>query len=75
MALIAFVVLPIAFFPVVEFGRRVRRISTGWQEAMADLNSFLHETFAGNKIVKAFGMESYEKKLFFDKTLDCSNSR
>ena len=37
---------------------------------MADLNSFLHETFAGNKIVKAFGMESYEKKRFFDKTLD-----
>jgi len=70
MALFAFVVLPIAFFPVVEFGRRVRRISTGCQEAMADLNSFLHETLAGNKIVKAFGMESYEKKRFFNKTLD-----
>jgi subfamily B ATP-binding cassette protein MsbA len=70
MALVAFIVLPIAFFPVVEFGRRVRRISTGCQEAMADLNSFLHETFAGNKIVKAFGMESYEKKRFFNKTLD-----
>ena len=70
MALFAFIVLPLAFFPVVEFGRRVRRISTGCQEAMADLNSFLHETFAGNKIVKAFGMESYEKKRFFDKTLE-----
>ena len=70
MALFAFIVLPIAFFPVVEFGRRVRRISTGCQEAMADLNSFLHETFAGNKIVKAFGMESYEKKRFFNKTLE-----
>jgi subfamily B ATP-binding cassette protein MsbA len=70
MALFAFVILPVAFFPIVEFGRRVRRISTGWQEAMADLNSFLHETFAGNKIVKAFGMESYEKKRFFNKTLD-----
>jgi subfamily B ATP-binding cassette protein MsbA len=70
MALFAFIVLPIAFFPVVEFGKRVRRISTGCQEAMADLNSFLHETFAGNKIVKAFGMESYEKKRFFDMALD-----
>jgi len=70
MALFAFIILPVAFFPIVEFGRRVRRISTGWQEAMADLNSFLHETFAGNKIVKAFGMESYEKKRFFNKTLD-----
>ena len=69
MALFAFIILPVAFFPIVEFGRRVRRISTGWQEAMADLNSFLHETIAGNKIVKAFGMESYEKKRFFNKTL------
>ena len=70
MALFAFIVLPIAFFPVVEFGKRVRRISTGCQEAMADLNTFLHETFAGNKIVKAFGMEPYEKKRFFDKALN-----
>jgi subfamily B ATP-binding cassette protein MsbA len=70
MALFAFLVLPLAFFPMVEFGRRVRRVSTGCQESMADLSSFLHETFAGNKIVKAFGMESYEKKRFFEKTLN-----
>lgn len=69
MALIAFVVLPLAFLPVVEFGRRVRRISTGYQEAVADLSSFLHETFAGSRIVKAFGMESYEKKRFYERTL------
>ncbi|NQT10154.1 MAG: ABC transporter ATP-binding protein [Desulfobacteraceae bacterium] len=69
MALFAFIVLPIAFIPVVEFGRRVRKISTGCQEAIADLSSFLHETFAGNKIVKAFGMEQYEKKRFHEKAL------
>ena len=68
MALCALIVLPVAFFPVVKFGRRVRRISTGCQESMADINTFLHETFAGNKIVKAFGMESYEKRRFFEKT-------
>lgn len=70
MALVAFVVLPIAFYPVIEFGRRVRKVSTGFQEAMADMSSFLHETFAGNKIVKAFGMEAHEKKRFFEKTMD-----
>ncbi len=70
MALFAFIVLPIAFIPVVEFGRRVRKVSTGCQEAIADLSSFLHETFAGNKIVKAFGMELYEKKRFHEKTLN-----
>lgn len=69
MALFALVILPIAFYPIVEFGRRVRRVSTGCQEAMAELSSFLHETFVGNKIVKAFGMEAYEKKRFAEKTL------
>jgi len=68
LALGAFFVLPLAFYPVVEFGRRVRRVSTGSQEAMADLSSFLHETIAGQKIVKAFGMESYEKSRFFERT-------
>ena len=68
LALIAIIILPLAYYPIVEFGRRVRKISTGLQEAMAEMNSFLHETFAGNKIVKAFGMEGYEKKRFFKKT-------
>lgn len=68
MALIALVVLPAAFYPVVSFGRRVRRVSTGCQEAMADMSAFLHETFAGNKIVKAFGREADEKRRFREKT-------
>ena len=68
MALIAVVIFPVAFFPVVEFGRRLRRISTGCQVAMAELNAFLHETFVGNKVVKAFGMEPYEKSRFSQKT-------
>jgi subfamily B ATP-binding cassette protein MsbA len=69
MACFAFFILPFAFIPLVKFGRRVRRVSTGVQETMADLSTFLHETFAGNKIVKAFGMEPYEKERFAAKTL------
>ncbi len=68
LALIAFFILPVAFYPIIHFGKRVRRTSTGCQEAVANMNSFLHETFAGNKIVKAFGMEEFEKKRFFVKT-------
>lgn len=67
LAILAFVVMPLAYFPVVELGRRVRRFSTSSQESMADLNAFLHETFTGNKIVKAFGMEAAEKKAFAQK--------
>jgi subfamily B ATP-binding cassette protein MsbA len=70
MALLAFIVLPIAFFPVFSLGRKVRRISTGVQEAMAEMTAFLHETLAGTKIVKAFGMEDHEKNRFFAKSSD-----
>ena len=73
MAIFAFLILPLAFFPIVEFGRRVRKVSTGYQEAMADMSSFLHETFFGNKIVKTFGRESYEKKRFLKKTHNIFN--
>lgn len=68
LAIFAFLVLPAAFYPIIYFGRKVRKTSTGCQEAMAEMNAFLHETFTGNKIVKAFGMEAYEKKRFHEKT-------
>jgi subfamily B ATP-binding cassette protein MsbA len=68
MASFTFLVLPAAFYPIHAFGRRIRKISTKGQEAMAELSTFMHETFAGAKIIKAFGMEDYEKARFFSKT-------
>jgi len=68
MATFAIIVIPIAFFPIVKIGKKVRKISTGTQEAVGELNSFLHETFTGNIIVKAFGMEDYENRRFVEKT-------
>ena len=73
LAFFAVVILPAAFFPVIKYGKRVRRFTSGRQEALADINVFLHETFSGNKIVKAFGMEKYEKGRFFKKTHDLFN--
>ena len=69
LALIAITVLPVAVIPIVKFGRRMRKFSTRTQEAMADVSSLLHETFTGTKIVRAFGMEPYENRRFFEKTL------
>ncbi|KPA12247.1 Lipid A export ATP-binding/permease protein msbA [Candidatus Magnetomorum sp. HK-1] len=65
LASFAFFVLPLALIPFIKYGRKVRKVSTGTQETMAHISSFLHETFAGNKIVKAFCMESHEKNRFF----------
>jgi subfamily B ATP-binding cassette protein MsbA len=68
LALIAVTVLPVAVIPIVKFGRRTRKLSTRSQEAVADMSALLHETFTGTRIVKAFGMEPYENKRFFEKT-------
>ncbi|MDD9304451.1 MAG: ABC transporter ATP-binding protein [Desulfobacter sp.] len=64
----AFIVLPLAFYPILIFGRRIRRFSTGSQETMADLTSFLHETFSGAKIIKIFNLQDFEKSRFRKKT-------
>ncbi len=64
LALIAFIVLPFATYPIISFGRRLRRVSTKTQKAMAGITSFLHETITGQRIVKAFSMEDYENKRF-----------
>ncbi|MBI5585969.1 MAG: lipid A export permease/ATP-binding protein MsbA [Deltaproteobacteria bacterium] len=67
LAVLAMLVLPVAVLPIVKFGRKLRRISTQSQKTMAEISIHLHETLAGNRIVKAFGMEDRETQRFKDK--------
>ena len=60
LAIVAFIILPVATYPIVAFGRKLRKNSTQNQRAMARFTSFLHETITGQRIVKAFAMERYE---------------
>ena len=64
LAIIAFLVFPAALIPVKEFGKRLRKFSRKSQVRMGFLTTFLHETITGNRIVKAFSMEEYEKRRF-----------
>jgi subfamily B ATP-binding cassette protein MsbA len=64
LALIALVVFPLAVYPIVKFGRKLRSYSTRTQTTMADLSTMLLETISGTRIVKAFNMEDYERKRF-----------
>ena len=66
LATIALVVFPFIGIFIVSIGRKLRVLSRKNQEKMADLNIILQETFTGNKIVKAFGMEEYENKRFMN---------
>jgi len=64
LALVSMLFLPLAAVPVVVFGKKFRRISTSYQTKIGEATSQLHETIAGVRIVKAFGMEGYEKQRF-----------
>jgi subfamily B ATP-binding cassette protein MsbA len=64
LAALAFFVFPLALIPIKEFGKRLRKFSRRSQQRMGSLTTFLHETITGNRIVKAFTMEEYEKRRF-----------
>jgi len=64
LTLIAIVVFPLAVYPITKFGKRMRMAARGMQEKMGDITSVLNESFNGIRIVKAFGMEEYERKRF-----------
>ena len=68
LAIYAFVIIPIAAIPIIHFGRRIRRVRLGTQEAWPIRTAFLHETIVGTKIVKAFNMEDHEKNRFAGKS-------
>ena len=64
LAIIGVIVFPLATLPIKEFGKRLRKFSRRSQEQMGSITTFLHETITGNRIVKAFNMEEYEKRRF-----------
>jgi subfamily B ATP-binding cassette protein MsbA len=68
LALITLVVLPPIVLLMALIGRRLRKRSARLQERMADITSTLEESIAGMRVVKAFGMEDYEKERFFRHT-------
>ena len=66
LAMFSFIILPIAAFPIIRFGKIFRRLSTKTQEETANVSNMLYETITGNRIVKAFCMEKYECRRFRD---------
>ncbi len=64
LAIVALVVFPVAVYPVIKFGRKLRTYSTRSQVSMGDISTILLETISGNRIVKAFNMEDYERERF-----------
>jgi subfamily B ATP-binding cassette protein MsbA len=65
MTLACGILLPLVLSPVAKLGRRIRRSVESGQSKLGELNQILQETVAGNRIVKAFGMEDFETRKFY----------
>ena len=64
LSLMAFLVAPLVLLITWYLGRKVRALAARVQEKLADVSSSLQETITGQKIVKAFTSEEYERARF-----------
>ena len=64
LTLVCVIVLPIVLLPASRIGKRLRGISRGAQDHLAQLVKIMQETISGNRIVKAFAMEAFEIRRF-----------
>jgi len=57
LALVALMLAPLVGIPITVLGRLIRGLSHKSMDSMAQLNTRMHETLSGIKVVKAFGLE------------------
>ena len=60
LALVVFLVFPMAAWPISSLGKRMRKVITITQGEVGSFTTLLTETFQGVRHVKAYGMETYE---------------
>ena len=64
LASIAFIAFPATILPLMRIYQKVRRLSRKGQGSLGYLSALLQETIQGTRVVKAFGMEGYERERF-----------
>ncbi len=60
LSLLVLIVFPLAAWPIIVLGRKMRKVSGRTQQKMAQFTTLLDESFEGARHVKAYGMEDYE---------------
>jgi subfamily B ATP-binding cassette protein MsbA len=64
MALGSMVLIPLVAWPIGKLGRSIRKSAEKSQARLGELNQIIQENVAGNRVVKAFGMEDFEVAKF-----------
>ena len=61
LTLVLLIAYPLAFGPVIALGNRVRKRSKHAQRQIGEVTSLLSEGFQSARIVKAYGLEDYQR--------------
>jgi ATP-binding cassette, subfamily B, bacterial MsbA len=64
LALIAFIGFPLCIYPVIVFGKKVKRFSRSGQEQFGGITGLLGEVISGHKVIRIFSRENFERKRF-----------
>ncbi|MGD8896159.1 MAG: ABC transporter transmembrane domain-containing protein [Acidobacteriota bacterium] len=64
LAFLSLIGMPLALYPLVRFGRRLRASNETSLRRWRDISEILQETISGFRVVKAFRMEKFEIQRF-----------
>ena len=70
LALCIVSIAPLIFFIVFRFRRKVAPMHKALREKLAGMNTDAQENISGNRVVKAFAREEYEKEKFDKSNMD-----
>ncbi|MBU6399995.1 MAG: ABC transporter ATP-binding protein/permease [Verrucomicrobia bacterium] len=64
LTLLTSLVFPLCIIPIVIYSRKVRRSSAAIQTHFAEFANVMHESFTGNRIIKAYNLEHTVQRQF-----------
>ncbi len=64
LTLMTLVIFPTCIIPIMVYSRKVRKSSAVIQEQFAEISKIIHESFTGNRIIKAYNLENTVIKQF-----------
>jgi len=58
LMLVIALVFPICLIPIIIYSRKVRKSAAVVQDSYSELSTVMHESFTGNRIIKAYNLEA-----------------
>ena len=58
LTLVSVVIFPVCLVPIIIYGRKVRKSARAVQGHNSELTNLMHESFTGNRVIKAYNLEA-----------------